>query len=258
MRSGNKTAGGERGQKKSALTRANTPKRLKQRVRTPDDFVVTMGLQELPDSTPEHPVVALQPYGFPIGRSLQGDVLYVANVAREEAMSSRDPLLVDCARTLDALELNLRRKRTRLAPADAAAAKSLGKIAQACLEGRREDERWHNSSLPARAIVDRAQALLALRSFAERLPMKCFERGTAGARDAALMMVTTLYRANLFDRRNRTQEDDVKALGDTYVSRSREGLRRKLTPESPVVLALIACGVRPGDAHNWCKHLSRA
>ncbi len=232
--------------------------------------VVTVGPVQLPDSTTDRPVVALHgPFDFPVGRSLEGDVRYVADVARTEASTTRDEFIVGCARTLDALELALRRYRTGLEPGDRRALAALENTARLYLEQRRPNERWYGpgfgDSLPARKKVDRPERIAKLCEFARTVALKTtgFKGDTRDRRPEAIarMMIAETWRSNIVDTRHRDRDDDVRELARVLRGKLRKGVRkedpdRAVAPDLLVVWALKACGVSHGDANNWCKPLS--
>ena len=222
-----------------------------------EQFTITLGVRELPDSTLDRPVVAFSHFGFPIGRSLESDIRYVADVAMTEAKKMRDPIVIDCARTLDAVELALRRKRTGATDKDRQALRKLEVAAREYLSTRTHDERWNGAALPARAGVDRDARIAWLGSFAETVALARFNGRGRKAEHIALMMTSEVWRANVIDTSGRKRDEDIRRLENVVRTRSREGIAtsRKLTAHSLVVCALKACGVTHVDAHNWCKPL---
>jgi hypothetical protein len=214
------------------------------------------GPVQLADSTAERPVVALHgSFDFPIGRSLEGDVRFVADAARDQAKTGDDAFLIGVARALDALELALRRRRTGATAADLFAVESLEKVAVDYLAGRGPQERWYGSvsgdGLRPRRNIDRPARLKDLFEFASMVALPKKRKPD----DVALMMVTTLWAMNIVDTKGRNRADDIAALAKTIAKKLRPGRPIKFDEHALVVCTLKACGVPHVDANNWCKPL---
>lgn len=236
------------------------------------------GVRESDDSTLDRPIVRLERHGFEIGRSLHGDLLYVADQAAEQAREvPPDPTIIGVARILDALELVLRRRRDGTTSGDdSKALRALERLAKKHLETRRwvsrhevssrKDERWQGLGwqLPARDDFDRAERVRDIGARAERLarsgnalldkfiddPEARKSKLSGLAYAVALELASEVWRAQIVDTRGRDKKADIAALAKDFERRFKA---TKLTGELLTKRALVACGLSRDTAKNWTR-----
>lgn len=236
------------------------------------------GVRESDDSTLDRPIVRLERHGFEIGRSLHGDLLYVADQAAEQAREvPPDPTIIGVARILDALELVLRRRRDgTTSKADEKSLRALERLAKKHLETRRwvsrhavssrKDERWQGIGwqLPARDDFDRAERVRDIGARAERLarsgnallneqlsePEKRRDSVKGLAYAVAIELISEVWRSKTVDTQGRDKEADTATLVEDFERRFKAS---KLTGQLLTKRALVACGLSRDTAKNWTR-----
>ena len=229
-------------------------------------------------ATLDRPIVRLERHGFEIGRSLHGDLLYVADRAAEQAREvPPDPTIIGVARILDALELVLRRRRDgTTSDDDSRSLRALERLAKKHLETRRwvsrhavssrKDERWQGIGwqLPARDDFDRAERVRDIGARAERLarsgnallneqlsePEKRRDSVKGLAYAVAIELISEVWRSKTVDTQGRDKEADTETLKKDFERRFKA---TKLTGQLLTKRALVACGLSRDTAKNWTR-----